>query len=283
MRAAIGGVLALGAMLFGAAQAQAAPSIEFRNAVARVVVIPEDRTDVSVVILKNYDRHPLKVSRGDDHVIIDGGLAPGIFGNVMNCSMRGGQPRVMLFGFGAIEYADMAQVVVRTPKDVRLSAGGAVFGFVGGTDSLDLTSGGCGDWTVGNVRGQLKLLDAGSGDVHTGSAGSADLRVAGSGDVTTRAIASGAELSIAGSGDVNVEAASGPVKIRIGGSGDVVIRGGHAASLDVLVAGSGDVQYKGVADSFTGMVAGSGDVHVTKVTGPVKKSVAGSGDINVGD
>jgi hypothetical protein len=277
----MGGVLALSALLLGATQASAA-SIEFRNAVARVVVIPEDRADIAVVILKNYDRHPLKVERWGDQVIVDGGLATGFFGNVMNCNMHGGLPMVTLFGFGTVGYDDMAQVVVRTPKDVKVTAGGAVFGFIGGTDSLDLTAAGCGDWTVGNVRGELKLMDAGSGDVHVGSVGQANLRVAGSGDVTTRAIAHGADISIGGSGDMTLEEASGPVKIRIGGSGDVVIKGGHATSLDVLVAGSGDVGYKGVADSFTGMVAGSGDVTVTKVTGPVKKSVAGSGDINVG-
>ena len=282
MRGWIGGGLAAGAMLLGATQASAA-SVEFRNAVARVVVIPEDRTDISVVILKNYARHPLRVNQwSGGRVVVDGGLATGFFGNVMNCSMRDGQPRVTLFGFGTIGYDDMAQVVVRAPKDVKVTAGGAVFGFIGGTDSLDLIAAGCGDWTVGNVRGELKLMDAGSGDVHVGSVGQASLRVAGSGDVTTRAIANGADISIGGSGDMNLEEASGPVKIRIGGSGDVVIKGGHATNLDVLVAGSGDVGYKGVADSFTGMVAGSGDVSVTKVTGPVKKSVAGSGDINVG-
>jgi hypothetical protein len=283
MRGWIGGVLAAGALLAGATQAGAAPSIEFRNIIARVVIIPEDRQDISVVILKDEARRPLKVRQWPGgRVVVDGGFMSGLFGGITNCSMRSGQPVVTVMGVGEFSYDDMAQVVVRTPRDIKVVGGGAVFGFVGGTDSLDLTSAGCGDWTVGNVRGQLQVTDAGSGNVHVGTAGQAHLQVAGSGDMTTRAIAGGVDVDVGGSGEVKVEQVSGPVRIRVGGSGDVEIAGGHAPSLDVLVAGSGDVVFKGVADSFEGTVAGSGNVSVAKVTGPVKRSIAGSGDIDIG-
>ena len=288
MSASIAGGSAMAAALFSAALfapggASAATSIEIKNAIARVTIIPEARSDIAVTIVKNDPRHPLKVDAWPGGLtVVEGGYFGGLFGGVTACSSHGGRPSVRVFGSGEITYDDMAQVVVRTPLDARVAAGGAVYGELGRAETVQLRVAGCGDWVVANVRGRLTLSDSGSGDVRTGTAGEARISLAGSGDVYTRAIADGVEASISGSSDIKIDQASGPVKVRISGSGDLGIGGGHASDLDVFIAGSGDVNFHGVADTVTAFVAGSGDVNVAKVTGAVKKSIAGSGDVNVG-
>ena len=57
-------------------------------------------------------------------------------------------------GVGEVSWADMPQVVIRTPRDVDVDAGGAVCGTVGRSASLELGNAGCGDWTVANVEGR---------------------------------------------------------------------------------------------------------------------------------
>jgi hypothetical protein len=282
MQHSIGVGLVLAASLLGAGSAAAA-SVEIKNAVARVTVIPESRSDVSVSIVRDDPNHPLKVSVWPDgRTVVEGRYFGGIFGGITECNSHGGRPHVRAMGAEPISYDNMAEIVVHTPMDAHVSAGGAVYGEVGRSENLDLRVAGCGDWVVANVQGRMSISGSGSGDVRTGTANEARISTAGSGDVYTRAIAHGLEANIAGSSDVHVAEASGPIKVRITGSGDLGVGGGHASDLDVFIAGSGDVAYRGVAETVTAFVAGSGDVNVAHVNGAVKKSVAGSGDVNIG-
>lgn len=293
MRASIGGGVATVKTLFGAAVFAAiafaaagasAASVEIKNAIARVTIIPESRSDVAVTVVRDDPHHPLKVGVWPDgRTVIDGGYFGGLFGGgITDCNSHGGLFRVRVFGGESVDHGTIAQVVIHVPLDARVSAGGAVYGEVGRADSLDLRVAGCGDWVVANVHGRFSLSDSGSGDVRTGSAGEMKISTAGSGDIYTRSVANGLEANMSGSSDVKVEEVSGPVKVRITGSGDLGVGGGHASDLDVFIAGSGDVNFRGVADTVTAFVAGSGDVNVAHVTGAVKKSVAGSGDVNIG-
>ena len=276
--AALGAVAAL-ATSTGASAA----GIEFKDAVARVTIIPEARTDVAVTIVKNDAHHPLQVSTGPDgRTVVDGGYRNGLFGGIASCNTIAGRPIVHVRGVGVIGYDDMAQVVVHVPLDAKVSGGGAVYGAVGRSNSLELSTAGCGDWTVADVGGRFALSNAGSGDVHAGSAGLIHVSTSGSGDIFTHAINGGVEASIAGSSNIKIASVSGPVKARIAGSGDLNIDGGHAPDLSASIAGSGDVTFHGVADTLNASIAGSGDVNVAHVTGTVKKSVIGSGDVNVG-
>jgi hypothetical protein len=276
--AALGAVAAL-----SLSTAASAASIEIKDAVARVTVIPEARQDVAVSIVKNDAHHPLQVSTGPDgRTVVDGGYRNGLFGGISSCTTIAGHPMVHVRGVGTIGYDDMAQVVVRVPMDAHVAGGGAVYGTVGRSSSLDLSVAGCGDWTVADVGGRFALSNAGSGDVHAGSAGLIHVSTSGSGDIFTRAIGGGVEASIAGSSNVKIASVSGPVKVHIAGSGDLNIDGGHASDLSASIAGSGDVTFHGVADTLTASIAGSGDVNVAHVTGAVKKAVVGSGDVNVG-
>jgi hypothetical protein len=254
-----------------------AAAVEVRDAVARVTVIPEARSDIKVETVRPSPRLPITVRTVGDKVIIDGKLDRKIRG----CRTVGGEAIVTVTGIGDIALADMPQLVIRTPRNVQLASGGAVFGIIGRSANLDLSSAGCGDWTIGNVDGLLKLSQAGSGDAHAGAAGQARLRVAGSGDITAAQVRGPLEVDVAGSGDVTVAAISGPLDVRVAGSGDVKVGGGRASVMTVSIAGSGDVEFLGVAGALKARVAGSGDVHARQVTGSVEKHVLGSGTVTI--
>ena len=276
MRAAM--MTAALAVVAAASGAAAQPNVQIRNAVARVVVVPEARTDVSVVIIKSNRKLPLQVKHFGDAVIVDGDVG----GRAHVCRSFFGKPSVGVWGRGDIRYADMPEIVVHTPMDVRVSAGEAVFGSIGRSDSLDFSNKGCGNWTIGNVRGRLRLTETGSGDTRSGTAGSADLSVAGSGDLATQDVHSNVTAVSTGSGDITVASVGGSLNVRIAGSGDVKARGGQVTDMNAQIAGSGDVRFGGVAQTLNAAITGSGDITVAKVTGEVKKRVFGSGDVNVG-
>lgn len=257
--------------------AQAA-SVEIRDAVARVVVSPESRADVVVEVLTRNGRLPLEVRQAGDRVVVDGGLSR----RIMSCSSRGGRTRVHVRGVGEVAYADMPQILIRTPRQVEVAADGAVFGEVGRAASVDLSNAGCGDWLLANVAGRMSIRQVGSGDTRAGAAGEADLQVAGSGDIVTRAIDGRLAIKVAGSGDVLVERVTGPMSVQVAGSGDVKVLSGQASAMDVTIAGSGDVDFGGDAASLSAKVMGSGDVRARAVRGQVTKTVMGSGDVIVG-
>lgn len=275
------GFLALTALaaVFTGSAASAAPSVEIKDAVARVVVIPEDRADVKVDFVTTNRALPLRMSRVGQRTIVDGNLR---YSKIRNCTTIGGRTSVDVKGLGRVDWANMPQVVIRTPRNANVAAGGAVFGSVGRSDSLQFSNAGCGDWTVGNVKGQLSARQAGSGDLRAGAVGSADVRIAGLGDVNLGQVAGGINAEIAGSGDVHASTINGDLKARVAGSGDVKIDGGHAHAMQVSVAGSGDVTFGGVADSLEARVMGSGDISAARVTGSLRKSIMGSGDVRIG-
>ncbi|MDP3488631.1 MAG: DUF2807 domain-containing protein [Phenylobacterium sp.] len=259
----------------GAAQAA---SVEVRDAVARVVVTPEARSDIRVDILTTNPSLPLSVRTQGDLVLIDGNLNRGI----RACGARAGRPSATVSGVGEVAYADMPQILIRTPMDVDIKVGGAVFGAVGRSQSLKISNAGCGDWTLANVTGALEASQAGSGDMRMGSAGSATLRVAGSGDMAVRRVNGPLEADVAGSGDIKVAHVSGPrLEARVAGSGDVQVGEGQVDAMTATVAGSGDVRFDGEAGALKASVVGSGDVRVRRVRGSVDRSVIGSGEVRV--
>ncbi len=270
-------LMAAGAALAAGGAAQAA-SVEVKDAVARVTVIPENRSDVKVEILHANPKLPLQVRTLGGRTIVDGDLDR----KIRNCG-GGSKPSVHVSGVGDVDWDEMPQVVVRVPRDADFNAGGAVFGTVGRSASLDFANAGCGDWTIGNVDGRMRISQAGSGDVRAGTAGEAKVRVAGSGDIATAAVRGPVEVDVAGSGDVSVSSVKGALDVKIAGSGDVKVLDGHAAVMSVSIAGSGDVDFGGVADSLKARVAGSGDIRAREVKGEVSKSIIGSGGVTIGD
>jgi len=262
-----------------AAGAASAASVEVKDAVARVTVIPENRSDVKVEFISTNPKLPLHLRSFGGRTIVDGKLDR----RIRECHGTGERASVHVRGVGEVGWAEMPQIVIRTPRAVDIDTGGAVWGLVGRSASLNLGNAGCGDWTVGNVEGRMRISQAGSGDTRTGSAGEAKVRVAGSGDTQVSDVRGGVEIDIAGSGDVAVVSVSGPVEVHVAGSGDVRIVGGRASDLDVSVAGSGDVRFGGAATNLKARIMGSGDVHVREVTGHISKTVMGSGGVSVGN
>lgn len=287
------GILAssLAAMIAAPALAQGAmPGLRIEHAAARVVVIPEARGNVSVTVQGGDARLPRpQVHTEGGVVVIDGGLERRIVG----CGGFGGPfalgsgPRremvaqVTVRGVGPVRLDQLPVITARVPMNAAVTAGDAVWGEVGPSDSLQFANRGCGDWTLADVRGPLSIALAGSGDARAGSAGAVHAAVSGSGDIMLREIGP-LEVSVAGSGDVKVGRVNGPVSARIAGSGDVSVDGGRAPNVAASVVGSGDFRFGGEAGAVAARIAGSGDIRVAHASGPVSRSVVGSGDVIVG-
>lgn len=292
MKFAIASTAVIAATLLSVpAQAKASPEVEIRNAVARVVVIVEDRADVAVEVTQGSTRLPaLQVRRRGDEIQIDGGLGGRRFNDaIRNCRSGPADARqpgdgasVEVRDLGRINVSDAPLIIVRSPRDVKVSAGSAVFGAVGrGARSVELSNGGCGDWVLANTDGSLDLSLGGSGDIRTGTSRSLDASLGGSG--TIRAGATGdLDLSLGGSGQAWVAGVNGEVDIAIGGSGEVSIPRGRAQTFEVAIGGSGDIDFGGTAGDVSVAIAGSGDIRIAEVTGTVSRSIVGSGDIRIG-
>jgi len=282
--AAVAGLAAVASP--AAAQTFDARSVELKDAVARVVVIVEDRSDVRIEVEPGRAGLPaLQVRREGSKVVLDGGLRR----DIRNC--RSGEAYARQPGQGAsveirnrgrIDMADASLVVIRTPRDVKVAGGGAVFGSVGpGARSVDLGAGGCGDWTVANVSGRMELAVGGSGAIRAGTSSQLDVSIGGSGDVVAGATG-GLDANIGGSGSITVARADGDADLAIGGSGDITIRGGRIRTLSAAIAGSGDIDFRGEAGQVDAAIVGTGDIRVARASGEVSRAVMGSGSVIVG-
>ena len=296
-----------------AAPAFAAPGVRVENAAARLIVIPEARSDVSVSVHAGDSRLPVpQARRAGDRIVVDGGLRDRVEGcgavniNIMGVvHHRAGDPapgqRVHIRGLGQVPLSALPVITARVPMDASVSAADAVFGEVGPTERLRLAKAGCGDFRVGDVRGDFDLSSSGSGDTAAGRVGrlraalsgsgdligsdvggDVDVKISGSSDVKLGRVAGGMAVAVSGSGDVHAVEANGALNARIAGSGDVTVDGGRAASVAAQIAGSGDFRFGGEAGALSAQIAGSGDIRVARVTGPVAKSVHGSGDVVIG-
>ena len=279
-------VSALG--LAAVAAPASAADVEIRHAVARVVIIPEDRSDIAVEIESGRANLPaLTVRRRGGEVRIDGELGRNAINQCSDERDGARQPgegaSVEVRGRGLINLADAPLVVVRTPRDVDVSAGDGVFGSVGrGASSIELGSGGCGAWTVASTDGQMKLAVGGSGSIRAGSSGELRAAVGGSGSVVAGATGR-LDAAIGGSGDITVASVRGSeAKVAIGGAGDVVVRDGDVSNVRVAIGGSGNVRYGGRTRDLNVSIAGSGDVRVREATGEVKRAIVGSGEVTIG-
>jgi len=271
------------------------PEVEIRHAVARVAVVVEDRTDIAVEVEQGSSGLPaIQVTRSGNEVRIDGGLRRRGFFNrgdgigdcrsgPDNAQRPGDGASVEVRGHGRINISDAPLIVIRTPRQVDVSAHGAVFGSVGrGASSVELGSSGCGYWNVANTEGPVSLSIAGSGDMRAGSSASLDISIAGSGSATA-GVTRNLDVAIAGSGDVAVAQIDGPMDVSIAGSGDVVVRNGTSPDVSISIMGSGDVTFGGVAVDVDVSLAGGGDVSIARATGSVSRSIAGGGDIRIGN
>ena len=276
----------LGATLISA-PAFADDGFRIQHAAARVVVIPEARSDVVYTVQQGRAGLPaLQTHRDGGVMVLDGGLGGGFgpfgFHFGLNCQGSGDRVRVQIPGHGSVALQDLPVVTVRTPMNAHVAVGEAVFGEIGPSQSLDFSNAGCGDWKLADVRGDTRLSLSGSGDVRAHAVGPAGVHISGSSDVYLGPVNGSLEAHISGSGDVHAQSVNGPLMARIAGSGDVTVDGGVSPNVEAHIAGSGDVKFRGTAGALMASIAGSGDVDVARVTGQVTKHIAGSGDVNIG-
>ncbi len=270
------------------ASAQTPSEVRIRYAAARVVVIVENRTDIAVEIEPGSGGLPMPtVTRSGDEVRINGNLGRNAFRRCQSGPADARQPgegaSVEVRRHGRVDLSAAPLIVVRTPPAVDVSSqNSAVFGSIGrGASSIDLGSGGCGDWTVANTSGRMDLSIGGSGNIRAGTSASLDASIGGSGSITAGTTGD-LDASIGGSGTITVATVTGKVEAAIGGSGDIRVNGGRPSSVDASIAGSGDITITGDAGSLDASIAGSGDITVTGTVASLDASLIGGGDVNVG-
>jgi hypothetical protein len=270
--ALISAVSVLGLMTAGAASAHT--EVELKNMAARVVVLPENRADVDLKVVYGAAKVPvIMVSTKGSTLVADGKLK----NNHLNCKAGG----VDIGGLGTVANGDLPTVYIKVPMDAKVSAGGATYGTIGASQSLEFSEGGCGNWQISNVAGKAEVNIGGSGDVALAGSADAEVNIGGSGNFTATSI-NAVEANIGGNGDILANKVNGPVEINIGGSGNVKLDSGVASKMEVNIAGSGDVRFGGEAKSLEVNIVGSGDVRVKTVSGNISKSVMGSGNVIVG-
>lgn len=277
MRLAIA-VAASVAVLTAAGAAAAAPSVEIRDAVVRVTVIPENRADVKVEMLTTNARLPLEVRTSGSQTVISGGLAHRIY----DCHTRGEAPTAWVRGVGAVDFKDMPQVVIRTPRAVAVEAGGAVYGSIGRAASLELENSGCSAWTVADAAGEATVRESGAGSVRMGSAVKLDVRLSGAGSIHATEIHQGMDATVSGAGGVTVDDLAGGLQAHLSGVGHIKVAKGHVGAIHASISGVGGVDVGGEADSLDASISGFGGIRVKSVTGPVTKSVSGGGHVTIG-
>jgi hypothetical protein len=271
-------IAAAAAVLTVAGAAVAAPSVEIRDAVARVIVIPEDRADVKVEMLTTNRDLPLEVRTSGSETIIDGGLRHRIY----NCHARGDHPSASVRGVGTVEYKDMPQVVIHTPKAVAIEAGGAVIGSIGRAASLDLENSGCSAWTIADVAGDATLRESGAGSVRMGSTGRLDVRLSGAGDLHATHVRDGLDATLSGAGGVTVDELTGAMQAHVSGVGRIKVLQGNAGAVRAAISGVGGIDFGGRAESLDAQISGFGGIRVKEVTGQVTKSISGGGHVTIG-
>ena len=105
--------------------------------------------------------------------------------------------------------------------------------------------------------------------------------IGGSGGVTVDKVAGDFDGDVAGSGDMGIgQIAGGKVKLAIAGSGDVEAAG-KADSVELAIAGSGDIRAGGLATRTAEVtIMGSGNV-TANASETADVSIAGSGDVAI--
>jgi len=272
-------LLLAAAMASAAAGGAQAAKVDIRDAAVRVTVVPQDRSDIKVEIVKAHPDLPLEVSVSGDRTVVDGGLAH----RIRDCNGMGENARINIRDVGRVAYADLPQVVVYTPKAVDVDSNGAVIGSVGRSGSLELDDSGCANWTVADVEGEAELHVSGAGNVKMGTAGKLDVHLSGAANIQAVGVRDGMEARLSGAGNVRVANFAGPMDAQVSGVGQVRIAAGRANTMRASVSGIGQIEFEGQAQDLQASISGLGQIRVREVTGQVNKSVSGGGSIKVGN
>ena len=271
-------LLAAAAAAFSAGAAQAA-SVEIKDAVARITVVPEDRSDIKVEIVKSHAELPLTVRTAGSHTVIDGDLRR----QIRDCDGMSSRPRVKVRGVGRVDFEDMPQIVIHTPRAVSVSAGGAVVGAIGRSASLELRNSGCSAWTIADVAGEAVIRESGAGSIRMGASDRLEVHVSGAANIHATRVRKSLDAQLSGAGNVRVAELNGEMDARVSGVGKIDVRSGRASMVRASVSGIGSVDFGGAAQDLDASISGLGGVRVEQVNGTVRKSVSGGGSVSVGN
>lgn len=153
-------------------------------------------------------------------------------------------------GSGDIRCGDLGQHL-----SVQINGSGAVSTGDVQTHTV-LQINGSGDITCGNFGEMMSVQINGSGDVSGGCAGTADVRIAGSGDISIDELRSALTASITGSGNISCSGEVLTLELNISGSGEL-----DAPSLSVRDA---DITLKGTSGATIGRITGKSVERVAK-------------------
>lgn len=176
-------------------------------------------------------------------------------------------------------------VIYITVKDIDAISVAGSGDLIGQTklvsNELDLKVSGSGSIKVeASVSGDLEADVSGSGDIDVkGSAASFDSDISGSGDVNASLVITGeSTFSIAGSGKIIIDGSARELETRISGSGSVRGENFEVEKCTVKVAGSGNVSIH-VKEELEVNIAGSGDVRYKGDPKRVNNNSSGSGSV----
>ncbi|MBL8555163.1 MAG: DUF2807 domain-containing protein, partial [Phenylobacterium sp.] len=249
------------------------------DAVARVTVVPEDRADIKVDIVRPHPRLPLTVRTLGDRTIVDGDLDHGIRG----CNVASRQPHVTVRGVGRVDQEAMPQVVIYTPRNVALAANGAVVGAIGRSGSLQLSNSGCSAWTIADVAGEAEIHESGAGVVRMGASDRLEVHLSGAANINATRVRRNLDARLSGAGNVRIGELTGDMQVQVSGVGKIDVKTGKASSVRASVSGIGSVEFDGTTQDLDASISGLGGVDVGQVTGNVRKSVSGGGRVSIGN
>lgn len=133
---------------------------------------------------------------------------------------------------------------------------------------------------VWNIKFEKNVRDMDPVDIYITISEFDKLSIAGSGSITgkDRFQLDDLKVSIAGSGEIELKGVAVDLNISIAGSGDVKLEDLKVAECNVSIAGSGACEIN-VEKDLAVKIAGSGDVRY-KGNPSVKSSIAGSGNVS---
>jgi hypothetical protein len=252
-------------------QTFAGKDLHIKDAAAVVTITPEDRQDFSIQI-DNPGHAPMPaISATDGDVVVDGKLR----GRIRECD----DDSVELRGYSTVSRTDLPHIIIHAPRALTTEVNGAVYADVAAAQSVDGTFSGCGQSTIADVAGALKITSNGSGAVHASAAQSLEAQLSGSGRVETGAIAGDANITTDGSGSVTISSLNGNLVGHSSGSGGVHVQGGHIGTADITLVGSGGATIGAPVQTLKVHGVGSGDVEVTAPVGNIDADLVGSGDV----
>jgi hypothetical protein len=280
--------LALMLVTDASAQGRDGPQIELRDMVARIVITPEDRSDVDIRVRYGAVKVPtLMVSQRGNVTVLNGHLSNPARGTGFNfrinihddddVSVNGG--KVHISGIGMVNVSDLPLVFVRVPANAVVKDSAYSFGRIGPSKSLDFIMNGSGEWAIDPVGGQLSIINSGSGTINVSTAGDSIVDNMGSGDINLGTVRN-LKAVLTGSGNFNVSQSANTL-LQNQGSGDVTLS--RTGAIKAQLNASGDLSLGNVMGGLTVINNGSSDINVGRVAGPVTLDLAGSGDVSISE